>query len=844
LILLAAAFVGFSIFGVPLVARQSGVPARAVQPPPSTPPPAAAEPELKQVEYKADEIYNYPNTDTIILVKNVVMHHNGSVLVCDSAVRYSASRFDCFGHVIINQDSMYVYGRRAEYDRDHNTARVYDRLIKVVNGNSTLYTYNFSFNTLDNIGRYWGGGTLVQDSNRMESDRGWYHSTTRDVYGAGAVEMTDPEYKLRGDSVRYNMNDEVAEFYTLTHIWNSKGEVLSATKGKYYHLTETYDLAADSYVLTAEQEAWADSMLYHSQTEDVVMRRNIQLRDEEQQSMAFGDYGEYWGGREEGFLTRDPALVSFDREVPEDSVFMRADSIFIFSLPWEADYETYADSVRQARQRAAMTAEDSLALAADSVVIPPAEEILPPPEVESGLDENAEAERQAREMMKSMDQWPAQTDPAMRASLHRMLIDQKRAEYERGDTLTVGMLSAEVRERLLVERVAVEDLEGQLKYNELKRASADPTQPLNDSTMLALLQGIGMLEREPERPQVADSMHGTDSMRVTDSMQVKDSADVAPPVAKEETKRERRRRERAEQNAARRRQMVFTPPAAPRPVLPDSLATDSLKTDSLLVDSVVVDSLPVEHDSLQRVVKAYRDVRIWRSDFQAVCDSLTGFSKDSTAHMYIDPIVWNGANQITSTVIDIYTRNQQIDRVFFEGNPLMISEVDTARYNQIKGLEMETFFIDGEVARHRVEGNAQTLYYMAEEQDPPHTFMSVTSSNAIFTLENREVIHINWGVKPHIDAYPILGIPPEVEQRLEGFRWEPERKPTRTGVLSRTIRPSRREEYEAMPQPQFPLTERIEQHKRQMIDRREWEDRYELLPQHATEFLRTIQIDK
>jgi hypothetical protein len=55
-------------------------------------------------------------------------------------------------------------------------------------------------------------------------------------------------------------------------------------------------------------------------------------------------------------------------------------------------------------------------------------------------------------------------------------------------------------------------------------------------------------------------------------------------------------------------------------------------------------------DSLYRkdkVLKAYYGVRIYRSDFQAVCDSLQFNTKDSTLYLYKNPIMWNTGYQIT-----------------------------------------------------------------------------------------------------------------------------------------------------------------------------------------------------
>lgn len=93
---------------------------------------------------------------------HVVFYHNGAVITCDSAIRFNDRMMDCYNNVIINKDSTFIYGDRAEYNGNFNTARVFSPLVKIVDKDATLYTYNFSFNTLDNIGHYTGGGTMLQ----------------------------------------------------------------------------------------------------------------------------------------------------------------------------------------------------------------------------------------------------------------------------------------------------------------------------------------------------------------------------------------------------------------------------------------------------------------------------------------------------------------------------------------------------------------------------------------------------------------------------------------------------------------------------------------------------------
>lgn len=112
-------------------------------------------------------------------------------------------------------------------------------------------------------------------------------------------------------------------------------------------------------------------------------------------------------------------------------------------------------------------------------------------------------------------------------------------------------------------------------------------------------------------------------------------------------------------------------------------------------------------DTIYRLVKGFRNVRIYRSDFQSVCDSLVAVSRDSTIHLYIDPVLWNQNSQITSDVMDIFTANSQIVRAEFVGRPLMVSELDTMHYNQVAGKTMTALFRNNQIYRNDVKGNAR-----------------------------------------------------------------------------------------------------------------------------------------
>ena len=157
-------------------------------------------------------------------------------------------------------------------------------------------------------------------------------------------------------------------------------------------------------------------------------------------------------------------------------------------------------------------------------------------------------------------------------------------------------------------------------------------------------------------------------------------------------------------------------------LLADSLLSD---TTAMALPADSVDSLALPRDSIYRLMKGYRDVRIFRSDFQTVCDSIVAISTDSTIHLYIDPVLWNQSNQITSDVMDIFTERQQIKRAEFIGSPMMASQLDTTHYNQVAGKTMTAYFYNNQIYRNDVNGNAQTIYYMQDGEPPEITMMGV-----------------------------------------------------------------------------------------------------------------------
>lgn len=128
------------------------------------------------------------------------------------------------------------------------------------------------------------------------------------------------------------MNTEIASFHTLSYIWNAQNEFLTAYRGIYDRRDDRYTFTDRSYIMTETQQMWADTIVYRPGSQDALMLSNVQIVDEQQRALAFGDYARYWGNERKALLTRDPVVAGYDEGEQADTVFMRADSIFLYTV--------------------------------------------------------------------------------------------------------------------------------------------------------------------------------------------------------------------------------------------------------------------------------------------------------------------------------------------------------------------------------------------------------------------------------------------------------------------------------------------------------------------------------
>ena len=795
----------------------------------------------------------------LIAVGNFAAHHNGTVITCDSTVRYSDSHLECFGNVLINKGTTFIYGDRAEYDGEKNEARIYSDIIKVVDGTTTMYTYNFTFNTKSNVGTFTGGGVVVDDNNRLESDKGYYNADTKDIICVERVEMRDDKYQMKGDSVIYNMDTNNARFFRNTNIWNQENnEYLYADCGEFRDSEDLYRLTENGYILTEEQELWSDSLDYYRERGYALLRNNIQIDDNKNKILAFGDWGEYWKEPGDAFLTKDPSMVSYDAE-QGDSLFIRSDSMYLFTKDPVAE--------RLERERIAKHRADSIALA-DSLakVAKEAEMAKSAPKSTTKGEEHGEIEvEQPSTPMTNQqrrEQALAALDKAKKGSNRNRGNLQKDAKTEQAvDKSPVDSTAVLAKDSLAKDSLAVDSLLPDSLKNPLDTLTVKERKALERAAAKALKQQL----RDSVKRVKADSLRvKLDSIAAR--RQAKRTA-YYKKLERQDSILKAKARERADKKLRRRVMRLERKGIVIQPVhdsvfrqIDSIIYADSVPHDSLvrhMLDSIIAKHFPrkekadttavatdtIAVDSTFKLIMALRNVRMFRSDAQMVCDSLISRSTDSVIHLYKSPVLWNEENQITADSMHIYSRAGRLSKALFEGHPMTVAEIDTAHYNQVAGKEMISYFNENnELYRNDVNGNVQTIYYMQEENSPQITMMAyIESGDMTAYLENRQLKGITYRTNPTYFFYPIDKIPEDRETKLKGFTWEANRRPNRDSVMTRTIRPSEREDRGNLPRPNFPIERAMELRKKRLLDQGRWRDRTDTLSIETIEWVESVK---
>lgn len=178
-----------------------------------------------------------------------------------------------------------------------------------------------------------------------------------------------------------------------------------------------------------------------------------------------------------------------------------------------------------------------------------------------------------------------------------------------------------------------------------------------------------------------------------------------------------------------------------------------------------------------RVIKAFHNVRVFKSNLQAVSDSLFYTAADSALRWYNNPILWSQGSQQTGDTIHVFFKNDKIHSFQVLQNSFAANmETDTTKFNQAKGRITTGFFKDGELQNMFIDGNAESIYFDKDEKNVFKNMNQTVSSRIKFSFKDKELTNVTMFREIEGRTDPIDKLPKNT--LLTGFIWKPELRPT------------------------------------------------------------------
>ncbi len=180
-------------------------------------------------------------------------------------------------------------------------------------------------------------------------------------------------------------------------------------------------------------------------------------------------------------------------------------------------------------------------------------------------------------------------------------------------------------------------------------------------------------------------------------------------------------------------------------------------------------------------LRAYRKLRMFKSNIQVRADSLSFNETDGIMHLFGKPIAWSGEKQITGDKIEAYfdTQNEYIDSLKVVGNAFAISKADSLNlkdeFNQVKGKLMTVYYKENKIQLAKVIGNAQAITYADDQnektKETERIGVSLSTCGTIEAeFEENKVQIITCNVGANVDTFPMSQISRE-KRFFPDFNW-------------------------------------------------------------------------
>lgn len=201
-----------------------------------------------------------------------------------------------------------------------------------------------------------------------------------------------------------------------------------------------------------------------------------------------------------------------------------------------------------------------------------------------------------------------------------------------------------------------------------------------------------------------------------------------------------------------------------------ALIASFVENDSVYIHA---EKLLVTGKQGERIVRGFKNARIFKSDMSGKCDSIHSDQKRGLTQLIGRPVLWSQKSQLTGDIMHLIGNNktEKLDSLKVMGSAFIIQKDTIGNgYNQVKGLNLYGKFRDNKLYEVDMVKNAEMIYYMYDDKNELVGIDKGVCSSIHLELENNQIQTVTKFVNPEGQIYPEAEFP-ENARKLRGFIW-------------------------------------------------------------------------
>ena len=315
--------------------------------------------------------------------------HNNTYFICDTALWNVDSKvINAWGNVRVVQEGTILTSDKMDYLIDEDLIQARGTLVQLEDkDHNTLRTHYLDYNTKDSLAFFTRGGAMKdKDGQIIESVEGSYDAKKSFFQFKGNVNMYTDSIFIKSNRIDYESGPSRAVFPEKIDFWKDDN-MLSADRGWYERLEETFFFNGFVHATSKEQEAWCDSLYYYRVPNNILMLNKVQVQDTTRNAFALANELFYEDSLKQVTLRKEAAVAlrTEDKVMGADSVqrtkidtiYIGADKLIYYTLrkcdiPEEVTKaseerltEIHSDPVTEYRRKALVAAQEAARKAAE-----------------------------------------------------------------------------------------------------------------------------------------------------------------------------------------------------------------------------------------------------------------------------------------------------------------------------------------------------------------------------------------------------------------------------------------------------------------------------------------------